>query len=394
MDGQCQTEHCGKGAEITLASRAATYPIGPDEEKHRVAILAPVRGRVSSMGRERLPARTLWLALGVWVFGCAGHHRGDDEPQGPVAGPYAYVKYGVQFQGRYFCDETGSAWPEPGACWGTFDADVYYPTDSKDGPYPAILAASGHLGNKDAINWVAEHVASYGYIALAFSQPYPAEWNATQFAAGFRTGIDVLKERSASAGDPISGLLDPRFAVIGHSEGGGGTIEAAGTDARVSAAVTLAAWIGWQEDQVRERAAGIRVPTLLLAGTADPINAAGSQEIYDRITLAPKDYVELAGVGHFDFVTGLGPEQYKTSSKKYFIRSLLGRKPRPSGRGGSPAALFLDIAFDDLERRSAARDGAVARGPEVLAPELPSYLGEVCCSKPPCAHTLQRIDQT
>jgi hypothetical protein len=27
-----------------------------------------------------------------------------------------------------------------------------------------------------------------------------------------------------------------------------------------------------------------------------------------------------------------------------FIRSLLGRKPRPSGQGGSPAVLFLDIA--------------------------------------------------
>ncbi len=272
------------------------------------------------MDCEQLPARMFSLALGICsTAGCAGHDGGKGEPKGPEgAGPYAFAKYGVQFEGRYFCDETGAAWPEPGACWGTFDADIYYPTDPAGGPYPAVLAASGHLGNKDAINWVAEHLASYGYIAVALSQPYPAEWNATQFAAGFRTGIDVLKERSASAGDPISGLLDPKFGVIGHSEGGGGTIEAAGTDARVSAAVTLAAWIGWQEDQVRDRAASIEVPTLLLAGTADPINAAGSQEIYDRITLAPKHYVELAGVGHFDFVTGLGPEQYKTSSKKYF----------------------------------------------------------------------------
>ena len=36
-----------------------------------------------------------------------------------------------------------------------------------------------------------------------------------------------------------------------------------------------------------------------------------------------------------------------------------GRKPRPSGRGGSPSSLVLDVALDDLERGSARRNSAI-----------------------------------
>jgi len=258
---------------------------------------------------------------GACATGCSGHKStsivaNDDVTS--VPGPHATANYNLKFEGRHFCDETGAAWPEPGACWGTFDADVYYPTDASDDPYPGVVAASGHLGNKDAINWVTEHLASHGYVAVAVSQPYPNEWNATQMAAGHRTAIDVLLEENENPASPIAGMLTPEFGVLGHSEGGGGAIEAGGTDDRVKATVGLAMWIGWAEDQVRSRAPLITSPTMLIAGSADPINAGGSQEIYDLITKAPKYYVELNQVGHFDFVTGLGPEQYKKWSKKYF----------------------------------------------------------------------------
>jgi dienelactone hydrolase len=254
------------------------------------------------------------------VTACSVHKNdspGTDAPTS-VRGPLPTASYNLKFEGRHFCGETGAAWPEPGACWGTFDADVYYPTDSSSGPFPAVVAASGHLGNKDAIDWVTEHLASHGYVAVAISQPYPNEWNATQIAAGHRTTIDVLMEENEKPASPIAGMLSPEFGVLGHSEGGGGAIEAGGTDDRVKATVGLAMWIGWAEDQVRSRAPLITSPTMLIAGSADPINAGGSQEIYDAIARAPKYYVELNQVGHFDFVTGLGPEQYKKWSKKYF----------------------------------------------------------------------------
>ena len=47
-----------------------------------------------------------------------------------------------------------------------------------------------------------------------------------------------------------------------------------------------------------------------------------------------------------------------------------GRKPRPSGRGGSPSALCLDVAFDGLQRGSSARDRAIAGRPEMSAPKF------------------------
>src|SRR6185503_4781677 len=139
-------------------------------------------------------------ALGA--FGCSAkdHDKAAVDDGSAPPGPFSTTKYNLQFEGRYFCEETGAAWPEPGACWGTFDADIYHPTDASGAPYPAVVAASGHLGNKDAINWVAEYLATYGYIVMVFSQPHPDQWNATQLAAGHRTGIDVLTEENMRSG--------------------------------------------------------------------------------------------------------------------------------------------------------------------------------------------------
>jgi hypothetical protein len=76
--------------------------------------------------------------------------------------------------------------------------------------------------------------------------------------------------------------------------------------------------------------------------------------------------------GNEDYDFSGGPRLGASGS---FISSLPGRKPRPSGRGGSPVALFLDITFDGFERCSATRHRAVAGRPEVLSPQFLAYLG-------------------
>src|SRR5688572_10587019 len=52
-------------------------------------------------------------------------------------------------------------------------------------------------------------------------------------------------------------------------------------------------------------------------------------------------------------------------NSRTFINSLLGRKPCPSGRGGSPAALRLETESENIERRSATERRAVARNGEL-----------------------------
>lgn len=70
-----------------------------------------------------------------------------------------------------------------------------------------------------------------------------------------------------------------------------------------------------------------------------------------------------------------------------------GRKPRPSGRGGSPSALLLDVALDGLQRGSAARHCAIVRGPEVRPPELAAHLREVGSAHAPGAYSLGGVDE-
>src|SRR5690606_28475947 len=73
--------------------------------------------------------------------------------------------------------------------------------------------------------------------------------------------------------------------------------------------------------------------------------------------------------------------------------SIPGRKPRPSGRGGSPSALLLDVALDGLQRGSAARHCAIGRGPEVRAPELAAHLRQIGSAHAPGAYSLEGVDE-
>jgi putative transposase len=59
----------------------------------------------------------------------------------------------------------------------------------------------------------------------------------------------------------------------------------------------------------------------------------------------------------------------------------------------APPRLLLDLAFDGLEWSSATRHRAVAGRPEVIPPEHLPHLGEIRCTKPARAHSLERLDQ-
>ena len=71
------------------------------------------------------------------------------------------------------------------------------------------------------------------------------------------------------------------------------------------------------EEEVIPRAMAITAPTMFLVGTTDVINEIGAQNVYAMMT-SPRIYLEITGAGHFDFVTGLGPESYKLLARKYF----------------------------------------------------------------------------
>ncbi len=146
--------------------------------------------------------------------------------------------------------------------YGVYRASIYYPArsdarlaapDALGAPYPGIVASNGYYGADWNITWVPQQLASHGYVALCFTPPAGGtlntwswsglvqSWDTTQWAEGFKAGIDKLKEQNGLEGSLIQGLLDEEtFGGIGLSMGGGGVLEAAGTGAQFDAVVGLA----------------------------------------------------------------------------------------------------------------------------------------------------------
>ena len=102
------------------------------------------------------------------------------------------------------------------------------------------------------------------------------------------TGDSKVKDRIDSS----------RLAVMGHSMGGGGTLEAADARSSLRAAIPLAPWnldYDW---------ANVRVPTMIIAADNDFIAPAGSmaESYFTSLTGAPeKAYLELRNAGHMTF---------------------------------------------------------------------------------------------
>jgi dienelactone hydrolase len=268
------------------------------------------------------------------------------------AGPYRVGWYNTEFE------------VEP---YGVYRASIYYPAqsdvrlaapDASGALYPGIVASNGYYGSDWNITWLPQQLASHGYVALCFTPPAGGtlntwtysglvqSWDTTQWAAGFKAGIDKLKEQNGLDGSLIRGLLDTgTFGVIGLSMGGAGALEAAGTSAEIDAVVGLAPaytdvdgadglcqlmaltgsplagdipdWACWLLDavdalgrldrvfaDVRTAAADIAVPAQVQVGSGDAfILPDWVHAAYDDIPgTSGKAYVEINGGSHAGFI--------------------------------------------------------------------------------------------
>jgi predicted dienelactone hydrolase len=105
------------------------------------------------------------------------------------------------------------------------------------GPYPLVILAHGYGGDPVAMSWLAENLASKGYVVVGARHrdpPYgdprgffgPALWRPLDIAFLART-----VQAKARSSDPAfgGGLIDPdRVALVGYSMGGYGVVTAGG----------------------------------------------------------------------------------------------------------------------------------------------------------------------
>jgi pimeloyl-ACP methyl ester carboxylesterase len=169
--------------------------------------------------------------------------------------------------------------------------DIYFPTSTGSGTFGAVAIAPGYTASKSSMAWLAPRLASQGFVVFNIDtltrSDQPASRGRQLLAAlDFLTGSSSVRSR----------IDTNRLAVVGHSMGGGGALEAAKSRPTLQAAIPLTPWNldkSWPE---------IRTPTLIVGAENDSVASVRSHAIPFHTGLpASLDsaYLELNNASHF-----------------------------------------------------------------------------------------------
>ena len=249
----------------------------------------------------------------------SGYERGPAPTDASIEatrGPFAVAQYSVSDL----------------ASRGFGSATVSYPSSTSEGTFGVVAVSPGYTASESTIAWLGPRLASFGFVVVTFNTnsryDQPASRGDQLLAA-----IDhvVADSRTASRVDRT------RQAVIGHSMGGGGTLEAAKDRPALEAAVGLTPWNTdktWPE---------VQAAALMIGAENDSVAPVGSHAIpfYGSLSAAERRaYLELNGASHF------APNSPNTTIAKYTVAWLkryvdddlryeqfLAPGPRPSPTG-------------------------------------------------------------
>lgn len=181
----------------------------------------------------------------------------------------------------------------PGSGSGFNQGTIYYPTDTGQGTFGAVVVMPGFVGTQSTIAWYGPRLASQGFVVMTVDTlsllDFPADRSKQQLAAlTYLTGRSAVKDR-IDAG---------RLAVMGWSMGGGGTLESAASTQSLKAAIPMAPW------DLTNPVAGITTPTLIFGADGDTVAPVATYALpfYNGLTRArDKAFVELRGADHSTF---------------------------------------------------------------------------------------------
>lgn len=192
-------------------------------------------------------------------------------------GPFAYSQVAI----------TGSS------ALGFNRGTVYYPNEATT--YAAVVAIPGFVSPESFIAWTGPYLASNGFVVMTL-ETFSGFDNPEARADQLNAAIRWLKTASPPA---IRSRIDPnRIGAIGHSMGGGATLELARRNQTpgLKAIVPLQPWF------LFPNFSGVRVPSMQV-GVADDIIAppgSNAELFYGQLpTTVEKAYLEVAAGGHF-----------------------------------------------------------------------------------------------
>lgn len=205
------------------------------------------------------------------------YRRGPDPTAASLErnGPFAYASYTV----------ADADTPGFGA------ATIYYPTDTSQGTFGGVAISPGYTETQSAISWFGPRLSSHGFVVITFNTNSPYDQpsaRADQLLAAldYLTGSSAVKDRVDSS----------RLAVMGHSMGGGGALEATVKRPALQASVPLTPWHTdktWPE---------VTTPTAIFGAERDTIAPVKdhAEPFYESLpTTLQKAYPELQEADHY-----------------------------------------------------------------------------------------------
>ncbi|WP_419999683.1 alpha/beta hydrolase family protein [Streptomyces boninensis] len=182
---------------------------------------------------------------------------------------------------------------------------IYYPTSTSDGTFGAIAISPGFTALQSSIAWLGPRLASQGFVVFTIDTNTTADQPASR-GRQLLSALDYLTQRSS-----VRSRIDTsRLGVMGHSMGGGGTLEAAKSRTNLQAAIPLT---GWNTDKSWPE---LKTPTLVVGADGDTIApvSSHSEPFYTSLPSSlDRAYLELNGASHFT------PNTSNTTIAKYSI---------------------------------------------------------------------------
>jgi predicted dienelactone hydrolase len=244
-------------------------------------------------------AAAVAAVVGLTTFTGPGVHAADNPYQrGPaptnssieaLRGPYAVSSLSV------------SSLSVTGFGGGT----IYYPTSTADGTFGAIAVSPGFTAYESSIAWLGPRLASQGFVVFTIDTKTTLDQPDSR-GDQLLAALDYLTGRSAVR----SRVDSSRLGVMGHSMGGGGTLEASKKRPSLRAAVPLTPWNldkTWPE---------VRTPTLIFGADGDTIAPVSThaKPLYNGLPSSlDRAYLELNNATHFT------PNSSNTTIAKYSI---------------------------------------------------------------------------
>ncbi|MFI8320023.1 alpha/beta hydrolase family protein [Streptomyces sp. NPDC085529] len=250
------------------------------------------------MKRYLAAATSVAAGLALLLAPGAGAATGNPYERGPapteasveaLRGPYAVAQTSV------------SSLAATGFGGGT----VYYPTSTADGTFAAVAISPGFTATQSSVAWLGPRLASQGFVVFVIDTLTTLDQPDSR-GRQLLAALDHLTQRS-----PVRDRVDAsRLGVMGHSMGGGGTLEAAKSRPSLKAAVPLT---GWNTDKTWPE---ISTPTLVIGADGDTIAPVltHSEPFYESLPSGlDKAYLELNGATHFT------PNASNTTIAKYSL---------------------------------------------------------------------------